>query len=850
MLDPVSFKPYDPRADYRAEAVPDILPGYDANTDRVSRDMRNVAEAEAANDKVRTANMVSAAKDLERLGTFSKTIAELGQKATEEYIELEKSAAVAQKLSDETAIPQQFLDEEKQLQEQGVAEDTALTDKVSSGEVSPITAANYKNRSIWFQYEYAKQDISSKSADFATFLKVNATTEVMVNGVPMTLETAESLSQVAAIQNELLLQFTQQTGLGRYRSDLVAEHGRKNINQAKTASSAVWAEAKAQQVKVEQLNQDAAAVASMRGVESASQSWSTKFGRSAAMRQRGAKALVQAVENGQLTVDEALGLLNGTVTTGGGTKPLSEMFPAELGSLKEKLEQKRRTQRQQDRTDKQLEAQEWMDAQRDRLRELREQDVYLTPAQEAELIQQGRDLGLSDAAVNGIVINTSEKAAQDAELQAQQFISRNEELPESVFSLLDARTQKLVEDRGLAPQTFAIMPDKDTIKAADKYVVAQLSQTLGDAAGDPQDRTPEFILASERSRDLYQAYYAEAREQGQTVRQADETARSRTAELINSIPTDTQSPEYKSHLLTRPLSGSIDATRADRTQQLVAIVDDNPERLNTEVVFKPEELEAAKKALERGDPIPWEFQYIAAQNPKGTARQLAEQQLSLAGINYTPKPAPGQEAILAATPEQFRPLIEYRPTAGRVIQAQAYSQGQTPNSPSMLTSQVRSMSGNLNNVERAALDAIGKYESDTSGGYNAVNQIGLAGGHSTGEHLGAYSGPYSGLGGRNLTDMTVGEIMDLQARRSMSNAEWIRQGRLHAVGRYQFIRDTFAAVIQQLGISPNEKFSPQLQDRMALHLLRTSANGIGQWVGPDSYASAQERSIIAQARRM
>ena len=41
--------------------------------------------------------------------------------------------------------------------------------------------------------------------------------------------------------------------------------------------------------------------------------------------------------------------------------------------------------------------------------------------------------------------------------------------------------------------------------------------------------------------------------------------------------------------------------------------------------------------------------------------------------------------------------------------------------------------------------------------------------------------------------MTVGEIMALQESvPGMSNAEWYRQGRLHAVGRYQFIGDTFA----------------------------------------------------------
>ena len=150
-----------------------------------------------------------------------------------------------------------------------------------------------------------------------------------------------------------------------------------------------------------------------------------------------------------------------------------------------------------------------------------------------------------------------------------------------------------------------------------------------------------------------------------------------------------------------------------------------------------------------------------------------------------------------------------------------------------------------NAVERAALDAIGYWESDSVGGYNAVNQIGRDGGHSTE----GFSGDYNDLGQRNLTEMSVAEIMDLQARRpGMSDAEWIAQGRLHAVGRYQFIGSTFAEVVRRMGIPGTAIFTPALQDQMALWLLRNSVNGIGQWVGPNTNATPQQRSAINAAR--
>ena len=89
--------------------------------------------------------------------------------------------------------------------------------------------------------------------------------------------------------------------------------------------------------------------------------------------------------------------------------------------------------------------------------------------------------------------------------------------------------------------------------------------------------------------------------------------------------------------------------------------------------------------------------------------------------------------------------------------------------------------------------------------------------------------------------------MDLQAPRpGMSNDQWIAQGRLHAVGRYQFIGTTLKAWVNRLGISPDTKFTPAVQDRLALALM--ADQGINPWVGPSDHATAEERQIVQQAR--
>jgi hypothetical protein len=156
-------------------------------------------------------------------------------------------------------------------------------------------------------------------------------------------------------------------------------------------------------------------------------------------------------------------------------------------------------------------------------------------------------------------------------------------------------------------------------------------------------------------------------------------------------------------------------------------------------------------------------------------------------------------------------------------------------------------SANVSDTQKQALSILAKYESESSGGYNAVNQVGTTSGRGV---LG-YSGDFTKMkqhGGRALTDMTIAEIMDLQAPRpGMSNAEWIAQGRLHAVGRYQFIGNTLPGVVKRAGIPTSAKFTPEVQDLLALQLMKE--RGIQPWVGPSDKASPAERAIIEKARK-
>ena len=91
------------------------------------------------------------------------------------------------------------------------------------------------------------------------------------------------------------------------------------------------------------------------------------------------------------------------------------------------------------------------------------------------------------------------------------------------------------------------------------------------------------------------------------------------------------------------------------------------------------------------------------------------------------------------------------------------------------------------------------------GGYNSMNQ-GTQGGRIVGSTHNAAS-----LLGRNLTDMTVGEVMGHQSSSPR---------RLFAAGRYQIIPDTLKGILPSSGLTARDPFSPQNQDRLGIALIQ------------------------------
>lgn len=416
------------------------------------------------------------------------------------------------------------------------------------------------------------------------------------------------------------------------------------------------------------------------------------------------------------------------------------------------------------------------------------------------------------------------KESRDAEQDTERLLalrrSRGFLIEEDLRDVPDSVYNKFIgsveEDQGIAERPKSFVSDNQKLITA--FTNDHFNVTLGDAP-----KTPEWENMARRAREAEAGYYAEYIRAGSTPEEAQALTRKRLEENFKAgtytfDPKITPDVKYK-----RTLSS------ARNVMQL------NPASIDKAVfVGTDAELKQLEK-YDQGftDTLPKLYHDLALGNRKLTAWDIAAAQYKAAtGRNL--KQAPVQQAIQSKS-EAYKRYMQYRPTRNRGMRADAGS--------------FRSQTSSLPNptLKRAA-DIVSNYESAGSGGYNAVNQGGEAGG--TKIPAGFYSGDFRKMpqhGGRDLTTLTIGEIMDLQADpgRKMSNQEWVKQGKLHAVGRYQFIGSTLRGLVQRLGIPRTAKFTPELQDRLFLSLLKSG--GPGQWVGL-RYAKPEEMAIINQAR--
>ena len=147
--------------------------------------------------------------------------------------------------------------------------------------------------------------------------------------------------------------------------------------------------------------------------------------------------------------------------------------------------------------------------------------------------------------------------------------------------------------------------------------------------------------------------------------------------------------------------------------------------------------------------------------------------------------------------------------------------------------------GQLTSIHKQALDIISGPES--GGSYNAMNQ-GTIGDNIVGSTLDSKTKIR-----KNLTDMTIGEVIQRQKWLMNKSNPQVSDYGVYAAGRYQFIPNTLPGVMKSAGLTPQDKFSSENQDLMAVSLLKD--RGIQPWTVGGSKYSKEEIAIVEKARR-
>ena len=197
-----------------------------------------------------------------------------------------------------------------------------------------------------------------------------------------------------------------------------------------------------------------------------------------------------------------------------------------------------------------------------------------------------------------------------------------------------------------------------------------------------------------------------------------------------------------------------------------------------------------------------------------------------------------QRALLKAQEKKLEELL-----GGKEESSTQTAPTTTSTTPSSTSALPVATGTTLTGASKTLADAVAGPESG-SYGYEAFNQGGEKGG--TAIPVGFKSGNYKETFGTSLTDKTIGEIMELQSdpgKGVISDSDWVSSGKLHAVGRYQFIGNTLKDEVNRMGLPKDTKFTPEVQDQIFLSHLKRVGN-ISPWVGPSTqYSSAKKAEL-------
>lgn len=829
-----------PEEQYRPQALSgsfnpieqvDIAPAIRAEQERQMAPERARLQEIADNDKMRIQDAGQYGKDLETLGQFSETLATQLIEYQEKENEKAMQRGIMQAFTDGVSLEQKvsFDKSESALETADIAVKKDAADAEANG-ASVFTGEKIRSFSGWERYGYYKGKMQIAAQGFPLFIQQNAdggegsNYAVNIDGRAVTLNNARTPEEASAVLSKMVSGYLAPfAGLNSAMADkylltpMRASMQQQMVLFAQKRGAEITKERIAERKnnffqnlrQAEQIDAQPALDGSERiplnlGEFGSSFIQNHENGPAAGKAEL-AELIKNGLKNGELSPEQAERIVTDLFKWNDGSlTSLLKKDPGVFGFVPQLIED---TRLSNIRRDNQLEAAEQQEFISGLIQIATSDDGKIDLEERSAALKAWRDspYGYRPVPEELSGLYTTDDATKDEQRSYLEAIAEaNGGVIAPQYTIgLDAEVLKEFEDQigaGAAVENSL----KDFKEPRKEFLTGLLNEKqLLDTGGNYKD-TQASIIAYNLSKEFDKQFAIYSKNY------TPEEAFNKTRELIqNSVAFNYN--RYKK--IT-----SADELARDNRQQAVAALQNGFDISNGLLPgLQQTDLESAYTYLTTGrGSIPYVFKYLAARDPKLSALELAGKQLEASGYKDFEIPQIELDVSASENP-QIRRMLRYKNTPSRTLRASIED-------PELVN----------------VLDRIAGVESGSDGEYDAYN----LGGYSANEPIGSGNSAEDLRFGKPISQLTIGEIMSLH-----------RQGKVHAVGRYQFTPVPFREVVQGLGLPKNTVFDNRIQDIIALYRLRWRINRnnsttglINEWAGLSKLRRSELQDILEDAQ--
>ena len=508
------------------------------------------------------------------------------------------------------------------------------------------------------------------------------------------------------------------------------------------------------------------------------------------------------IANGKITQDEADALRDYQFDFNGKTTTLGAQFGKDFDSLHDAHAAEATQTYNQEQAEIKIKTGEI-------IKEIREYQAGLgrkmTEDEKTRILDQWNpNLGPPPAELKNMI--TMEDIESDAvKERVEAKIDAGYDITESDLEGLDYRERQTYQN---------LVTGAGKASGADSFIKSVVSAKTEEIDGDTA-KTPRWEQMYANATAKFKQMYQQNLKAGMDPTDALNDAKSKIQALVSDGGITDQVP-----------TTNAGKTKKNRATAVAALVKDPNLFQTTTIPGTEDALKQLSEMVEKqqtggGVPtIPQMYHTLAAGMKGISGFDLANQQLQLNGLPPLIKPQ-AEQMIDSLPDETIKEWMTYKPTPSRAVRT-ITATGDTA----------------------SFLDLVASKES--GGDYNAFNLGGSDGGHTA--HGSGFTGDGAKRWGRELTQMTVGEVMEIGNSPSSEN-RWV-----HAAGRYQIIPDTLSGLVQRYKIDRNALYDEAMQDQLAMYLAYqrlvqgNKVTGLrNEWIGLHNVGAGEIQASLGEA---